>query len=333
MKFKENDIRPSYLDKGKEEALSEDLKRLASQKEHFVEVSCPACESKRGDVVFEKYSFSFSSCRDCKTVYMNPRATQEILNDFYANSALYDYWNKFIFPESKEVRRTEIFKPRVERTLEICRSYGVPMKCLMEVGAGFGIFCEEAKKTGRFDRVIAIEPNAELAETCRSAGIEVVESSVENIEDLETTPDIIACFEVIEHLFSPKSFLKKCWDLMGDGSIIVVTCPNCKGFDVEALGVKSDSVDAEHINLFNPDSLAVLFKRCDFEVLEWSTPGELDAEILRKKALSGEYPLEGQPFLRTILLDRWQELGGPFQAFLKENKLSSHLWMVARKGR
>jgi SAM-dependent methyltransferase/ribosomal protein S27E len=332
MKFKEEHIRPSRFDEGKESALLEDLQRLASQKERFVQAPCPACGSRRGDVVFEKYSFTFASCQECETVYMNPRATPEILNEFYSNSALYSYWNRCIFPASREARRKEIIKPRVKRTVEICRSYGVPMKCLVEVGAGFGIFCEEAKKTGWFDRVIAIEPNAELAASCRSLGMEVVEDTAENMADFDTTPNVMACFEVIEHLFSPKAFLKRCWDLMGDGSIIVVTCPNYKGFDVEALGAKSDSVDAEHINLFNPESLALLFRRCDFEVLEWSTPGELDAEILRKKALSGQYSVQGQPFLRTVLLDRWEDLGSSFQAFLKENKLSSHLWMVAKKG-
>jgi 2-polyprenyl-3-methyl-5-hydroxy-6-metoxy-1,4-benzoquinol methylase len=331
MRFKEDDIRPSSFEEGKKKALLVDLQCLASKKNQFVEIPCPACGSKCADFLFEKYSFSFVSCRDCETVYMNPRATQEILNDFYANSVLYDYWNKFIFPASREVRRKEIFKPRVERTIEICRNYDVPMNCLVEVGAGFGIFCDEAKKTGQFDRVIAIEPNKELAETCRSLGLEVVEKSVENIEDLGTIPNIIACFEVIEHLFSPKSFLRKCWNIMGYESIIVVTCPNYKGFDLQALGVRSDSVDAEHINLFNPESLTLLFKSCNFEVLEWATPGELDAEIVRKKALSGEYSVERRPLMRTILLDRWEEIGGPFQVFLKENKLSSHLWMVGKK--
>jgi hypothetical protein len=95
------------------------------------------------------------------------------------------------------------------------------------------------------------------------------------------------------------------------------------------LAENSDSIDAEHINMFNSDSVELLLNRCGFKVLECSTPGELDAEILRTKVLNKEYSLDGQPFLKAVLIERWEELGRRFQKFLKENKLSSHMWVVA----
>jgi hypothetical protein len=61
-----------------------------------------------------------------------------------------------------------------------------------------------------------------------------------------------------------------------------------------------------------------------------STPGKLDAELVRKAVLRGNLDLEAQPFLQTVLVDRWDELGEPFQQFLAASKLSSHLWLVAR---
>jgi len=69
------------------------------------------------------------------------------------------------------------------------------------------------------------------------------------------------------------------------------------------------------------------------EVLEAETPGKLDAEIVRKRVLSGLIDLSAQPFLRRVLVDEWDRLGGVFQRFLAENSLSSHMWIVARKGR
>lgn len=331
--FRENDIRPAVFTEGKEAAKEKDLKYLVSKKTEFVRIKCPACGSIESKFAFEKYSFTFVSCIECETIYMNPRPTPEILRDFYANSALYDYWNRYIFPASKEVRREKIFKPRVKRILEICGRYNISKRCLVEVGAGFGIFCEEAKATGRFERVIAIEPGAALAESCRSSGIETIEDSIENIESLEIRPDVFVSFEVIEHLFSPEDFLQHCWRLMASDSIIAITCPNFKGFDIAALGSKSDSIDAEHINLFNPYSLTLLFKRSGLEVLECTTPGELDSEILRNKILAGEFDVSTQPFLKTVLIDRWDELGGSFQRFLQNNRLSSHMWFVGRKKR
>src|SRR5439155_26773943 len=109
--------------------------------------------------------------------------------------------------------------------------------------------------------------------------------------------EVVAAFEVIEHLFSPHDFLTACRDRLAPGGLVVLTCPNVRGFDVSVLGPVSDTVDVEHLNYFHPDSLCRLLERCGLTPLEALTPGELDAELVRKKALAGQFDLSGQPFL------------------------------------
>ncbi|MBI2023018.1 class I SAM-dependent methyltransferase [Candidatus Giovannonibacteria bacterium] len=328
--FNEHDIRPEEYREGMEQAIAKDINFLSDRKDKFIMVNCPACGSNDPDSVFEKFGFKFEKCRKCGTVFMNPRATPEILNEFYAYSANYAYWNKYIFPSSETSRRERIVKPRVKKLFEICGKLDVPTDCLVEVGAGFGTFVEEVKKTGKFKKVIAIEPGKDSAESCRKRGVETLERSVENISSLQFSPNIVAAFEVIEHLYSPEDFIKNCRRLMAPNSIFIVTCPNYQGFEIATLGLVSESIDAEHINLFNPTSLQLLFERGGFEVLECFTPGELDADIVRNKVISGDFDVSGFPFLKTILFDKWDTLGGKFQSFLKENKLSSHMWLVAK---
>lgn len=331
--FSENDIRPTALDDGKMTALQEDLKFLTSKKDTFVDVCCPACDDAEYQPVFNKYAFQFVQCKNCDTVFMTPRATPNLLEAFYRHSKLYEYWNKYIFPTSMESRREKIFKPRVARLIDICRRYNIPSDCIVEVGAGYGIFCDELMRTHYFKNVIAVEPNSDLANTCRSSGIEVLEETIENIEHEKYRANVVAAFEVVEHLFSPQAFINNCAKLLETDSIMILTCPNYKGFDIAPLAQISDSIDAEHINMFNPHSMELLLNRCGFKVLECTTPGELDAEILRTKVLNNEYSLDGQPFLRTVLIERWEELGQRFQKFLKENRLSSHMWIVAAPAR
>jgi hypothetical protein len=112
---------------------------------------------------------------------------------------------------------------------------------------------------------------------------------------------------------------------------LVLTCPNGEGFDTSLLGPESGAVDSEHVNLFNPESLARLLRESDFEVLEVETPGRLDAELVRNAALEGRLDLSGRPFLRTMLIDQWESQGGPFQAFLAANRLSGHLRVTAKR--
>ena len=96
-------------------------------------------------------------------------------------------------------------------------------------------------------------------------------------------------------------------------------------------GLRSLAVDPEHVNLFNPESLRLLVESCGFRPLEVTTPGRLDAEFVHDAIAAGTFDVSGDPFLRRVLVDEWERLGWPFQRFLAENNLSSHMWLAARR--
>ena len=332
MELTENEIRPVQFDAGKNAALEEDLAWLRQRRDSFIAVPCPACLGSRQEPAFEKFGFTFVKCLDCRTAYMSPRAPAPVLGAFYGRSVLYEFWDKYIFPASREARKAKLFRPRVERITRLCDQLGVARRVLVEVGAAHGMFCEEAMAAKAFDRVIAVEPGRALAQTCRGLGIETINCAVEELTGLSAAADVVVSFETIEHLFSPRDFLTRCRDILAPRGLLVLSCPNYEGFDIQVLGTQSESLDAEHVNLFNPDAMGAMLGDCGFELLECSTPGELDAELVRTQVLDGRLDISAQPFLKAVLIDRWDELRRPFQAFLQENRLSSHMWTVARRG-
>jgi 2-polyprenyl-3-methyl-5-hydroxy-6-metoxy-1,4-benzoquinol methylase/ribosomal protein S27E len=329
--LREADIRPDDLMAGQAERFAADVRRLLAHKARFVAVRCPACDADDPRWAFDKCELAYQVCAQCGTMYISPRPPLDVLAEYYATSENYAYWNKYIFPASEAVRRLKLFRPRAQRLAELCRRFGITGGTLLEVGAGFGTFCEEVRTLGLFDRVIAVEPTPGLAETCRNRGLEVIEQPIEEVDLDGTKADVVAAFEVLEHLFSPAEFLTGCRERLADGGLLLLSCPNGRGFDVLTLGELSNTVDVEHLNYFHPDSLAGLARRCEFEVLDVLTPGELDAELVRRRVLAGEVDLSAQPFLNRVLVDDWERLGRPFQRFLSENGLSSHMWLIARK--
>jgi 2-polyprenyl-3-methyl-5-hydroxy-6-metoxy-1,4-benzoquinol methylase/ribosomal protein S27E len=330
-KIKEEEIRPAHLVEANNQCLQNDIRRLINYKKDFINVPCPACGSIESVFQFSKYELDYTKCNNCDTVYINPRPTPQILDYYYKESENYTYWNKYIFPASESNRREKIIKPRVDRILHICGEHNVGRDCLLEVGAGFGTFCEEMSTRNHFNRIIAVEPTPDLADTCRSKGLEVVELPIEKVSLDGLIVDIVVSFEVIEHLFSPHKFLSACESILPSGGFIIITCPNYKGFDIMTLREISNSVDHEHLNYFNPNSLSIILNDCGFQVIEVLTPGRLDAELVRKKVLEGEYDISNQPLLNEILINRWDDIGDSFQQFLSDNLLSSHMWVVARK--
>jgi 2-polyprenyl-3-methyl-5-hydroxy-6-metoxy-1,4-benzoquinol methylase len=332
--LKEADIRPQDLMEGQRIAALTDLGRMLSRRSEFVHVDCPACGMAERTDRFTKNGISYVNCPACRTFYVSPRPSPAVLDWFYSDSPNYAYWNTHIFPASEPARRQHIFRPRVDRLLEICARHGVATQALLEVGAGFGTFCSELKSRKIFKRVVGVEPTPGLAATCRRRDIEVLEKPIEHLTSEEAGEfDVVASFEVIEHLFSPMEFVQHMQRLLRPGGLMMLTCPNGLGFDVETLGPLSSTVDHEHLNYFNPKSLSDMLLRAGMEVLETFTPGKLDAELVRNQVLAGAYSLADQPFLRKVLIDEWEAHGAAFQEFLVARGLSSNLWVVARKAR
>jgi SAM-dependent methyltransferase len=249
--------------------------------------------------------------------------------DYYASSENYAYFATHVFPATEASRSEKIHRPRLEKILELCDQYGVGRGRLLEVGPGFGTFAEVATRSETFSDVVVIEPTPEMAAACRARGINVIEKRVEDAAGDVEEADVVVSFEVIEHLFEPGRFVAHCGRLLPKGGLLVLTCPNGLGFDIAMLGPRSLAVDAEHVNLFNPTSLSGLVTRFGFDVLEATTPGRLDAELVRDCVLKDHLDLD--PFLQRVLVDEWDRLGWPFQQFLAANGLSSHMWIVARK--
>jgi 2-polyprenyl-3-methyl-5-hydroxy-6-metoxy-1,4-benzoquinol methylase len=326
----EEQIRPQQMMADKQKYVDADREYLLTRKHRWVQVNCPACDANVPFPYGEKQGFTYVRCGECDTVYTNPRPSLELMHEFYAQSQNYAYWNAHIFPATEDMRRERIFRPRAQRLADFCRTYNMSGGTLLEIGAAFGTFCTAVRDLNLFTRIIALEPTPDLAQTCRERGLETLETFVENVQETAFA-DVICAFEVLEHLFSPYDFVCQCARLLKPTGLLVMSFPNAKGFDTMTLKMRSNTYDHEHVNYLHPQSVPRLLERGGFEVLTIETPGKLDAELVRKHALTGAYDLTQQPLLQEVLVNRWEELGETFQEFLANNRLSSHMWVVGRK--
>jgi 2-polyprenyl-3-methyl-5-hydroxy-6-metoxy-1,4-benzoquinol methylase len=309
----------------------QDVEHILKYRDEFVDVACPVDGKTNTVWRFDKSGFRFVECTSCGTLFISPRPPAPRLAEFYSSARSFALFNSKIFPNSEDSRREFIFAPRARSVVDLCQQHLVSApETLLDIGAGFGTFCEEIQKLQFFKTVIAVEPSKDLAETCRNKGLNVIE---EMVEDLKVeAADVVVSFELIEHLFSPESFLRACAQVLAEQGLLILTTPNIHGFDLKVLGPLSENVDGpEHLNYFHSQSLGLLLEKCGFEVIESLTPGKLDAELVRKKVLAGEFDLSSQGFLEEVLINKWHQVGAAFQEFLAEQELSSHMWLVARK--
>lgn len=117
-----------------------------------------------------------------------------------------------------EIRREKIFRPRAEF---IANFLGPKKKLAIgDIGAGFGLFLEELKKIFAENSYVAIDPSLEMAEICQKKELEVLNSTLEDLDNGQISFDLLTAFELLEHLCNPRLFFKKVYAILKPGGIL-----------------------------------------------------------------------------------------------------------------
>jgi SAM-dependent methyltransferase len=322
-------IRPAKLMKIASRLYKDDL--ILFKNDNLITVNCPACGSKKYNQKYTKMGFHYVLCNRCLTLFLNPRPSEHALEIFYTSSKSMMFWNK-IFKQTARVRKKKIFEPRIKMILEILKRYGIK-KCntMVEVGAGYGWFCELAKEQRFANQIIAIEPSPTFSARCRKIpGIKVIESTIEKYTKLSNV-DLILNFELIAHLFNPKVFLESCYRGLRSGGLFICSTPNYFGLDMQMLKEKSDSLSPHALNLFNTKSIKILLNSIGFKDIMVITPGLMDVSIILNKIKSGEIKAWEYPFFNMIIEQGDDEFINDLQSLLQKYKMSSHMVVSAMK--
>lgn len=328
--MKENDIRPQKIFERYLELAQADTKRFFSRSDRFVETPCPACGSDEARLAFEKDGFAYQVCGECQSLYNSPRPTPDMFGLYFQEAASVKFWSQEFYQATEANRRKMIYRPRAKMVAEMAVSYGQEKGEMVDLGSGYGTMLEEVAALNCFSRVRGVDCSPGLIEVCRSKGFEVIFKLVEELQPGDLRAGFATSFEVLEHLFDPLLFLQGVKNILEPEGVFLFTTLTCSGFDIRVLGRHSKSVSPpHHLNLLSIAGMEALLERAGFEILQLTTPGRLDVDIVRN-ALESNPGLELDPFLADLVQSPDEELRAEFQRFLAANRLSSHLQVAAR---
>jgi SAM-dependent methyltransferase len=320
--MKENDIRNPNVHESYLKLVHADSLRFFSDDCQLETVNCPCCGSNAHDKEFEKFGFTYVSCSRCRTLFTNPRPKLQPLEKFYTIAESSRFWVDKFFKPVAEARREKIFKPRanlLRKTLDGKRNL-----LIGDIGAGFGLFLEELRKLLPNNKYISIEPSPEMAEICRSKGIEVLEEIIEKVDCNQYSFDVLCSFELFEHLHTPKTMLEAVYKLLKPGGELHLTTLNGEGFDILIQWKSSKAIfPPHHLNFFNPDSLKLLLESVGFKDIEITTPGVLDWDIVETGQSRNQCDLE--KIWKHIINNKPERCKKELQNWITNNNLSSHM--------
>ncbi len=184
----------------------------------------------------------------------------------------------------------------------------------------------------------AITPPSELSsllKECRSF------AEVQTVNEMDLAHDGVAgtqrgsaeaivMLESLDRVDDPGGLLRGAFARMVSGGLLFVTALVASGFDLEVLGLKNLYLyPPDRTNCFSLRGLRQLLEKQGFKLLEVSTPGVLDVEIVQAH-LQVDPSLPLSCFEREIV-GADAETRSEFQSFLQRMGLSSFARIVAKK--
>jgi 2-polyprenyl-3-methyl-5-hydroxy-6-metoxy-1,4-benzoquinol methylase len=189
--------------------------------------------------------FDYRRCLGCRTLALAPVP---------ANLARYYPPEYYSLPSGRDALIAAAGRERYK--VEILRGF-VPTGRLVEIGPAIGGFCALAQDAGY--ETSAIEMDSACCRFLRTVvGIDVDETS-EPIGSLATRGpfDVVAMWQVIEHLPNPREVLAAAAGSLAPGGIIVIGTPNPAAFQFRLFGPRWTHLDApRHLFLIPAPTLA-----------------------------------------------------------------------------
>jgi cyclopropane fatty-acyl-phospholipid synthase-like methyltransferase len=324
--MKEEEIRPQKV-------FDEYLRLTQEDAEHYFanaprdEVGCPACNGP-GEFAFAKHGFDYQTCAKCHSLFVNPRPQANAFAKYYTESPSSKFWATTFYKVTAEARREKLWKPKARMIRDALERYNAAGHAVVDIGGGYGLFAEEMQSLSNYP-VTVIEPGPCLADVCREKSLRVIEKFLEevNTADLPEGPKAFVSFELFEHLHNPAAFLECLNNLMGAGDMFLLTTLSGAGLDIQVLWQDSKSVSPpHHLNFLNPRSVQILLERIGFEVLEVTTPGKLDIDIL----VNNQAHIK-DCFWRTFAATATEEIKEQWQSLIASSGFSSHMMVICRK--
>jgi SAM-dependent methyltransferase len=328
--MKEEEIRQRSAFNRYLELVAEDIQAIFADRSNFIEINCPACGNESCQPQFDKLGFNYMLCPICGTLFVNPRPPAQLLMDFYTQSRAANFFIHGFFQPVAEARREKLFRPRAEYVRDTFPEMANGV--IGDMGAGFGLFLEELAKLWPSARLVAIEPSLEMVNICQGKGLETIPCAVEDVQGWDGQFDLLTCFELFEHLHSPRDFVRKVWRLLKPKGYLYFTTLNGEGFDIQILWKESKTVGPpNHLNFFNPQSIKTLLDGNQFSVERVDTPGKLDWDIV--EGMYREESANLERFWKLVVKKASPAAKDNLQTWISQNGFSSHMRVVARKMR
>ncbi len=270
------------------------------------EISCPICKSDSNAIVYNAklpadfdetappspYAahYRINRCDGCNLIYSSPIMEPGGVAALYENSR-----ETNVEPgEEDNVRRT------MAGYYRLAAPHLIKRERMLDVGCDMGFMLEAARADG-FAELHGIEP-VPVARAVAQAipGAHITSAFFENTSYPANHFDLITLIHVVDHLDDPRVVLQRARNNLRPGGLILAVVHNVSSLLHRVLGERFPIFNLYHHYFFDKDTLAELFRRQGFEVVDVVSTKNCYSSGFFAKRLPGVPDTARQMFYRSL---------------------------------
>jgi len=232
-------------------------------------MKCPVCNDERTAKKFLFHRYDVCVCKNCRFQWLDPQPTDSELAEIYNDS----YFLGKDDPQTLEIvyalkRATAaLYLQQFMNATHLGRDGS--QHSILEIGCGMGDFLLEAQSKG-FD-VAGLEVTDHLVElTNQRLGVPCVQKgTIESVNFPPNSFDMIAFFDVIEHVRDISQFMGKVRSSLKDSGKIFLATPSLDSGSARLLGEHWMEYKVEHISYFGRESMLKLLEKTGFHKVQF----------------------------------------------------------------
>jgi len=325
--LKESDIRSEIVYTKYKSLLSEDIQKYFTDRTTFIDINCPGCLNKNTEFAFKKIEFEFRSCSNCGSIFVSPRPTSDTLRAFCKNSRAGFFFRNTFLENEAEARVKNIFSYRIQWIMGLIEEYLPDAEIFLDYATKYPTLLREVNNVGFFKSLITVLPECFEHENLLPESIKIIRNNNKIKDDI----DIFTAFEVVERVFDPVELFNYAYSACKKNGLFLITSTTSSGFEYQILREHSPNIiPVDRLNLLSLEALTSQLEKAGFEIIEVSTPGRLDVEIVKKAyEKNPDIPLDA--FWKYLFRYRNESALHSLQEYLQQFQLSSHVRIAAIK--
>ncbi len=266
---------------------------------------CIICGQKKAVKGFVFHGYQVYVCANCGFQFLNPQPNDAELSEIYSDK---------YFLDEGDAKITEIVNRLKRATASLYlkqlineRPFFSKELSLLEIGCGMGDFLLEAQSKGF--KVSGLEVTDYLVEyTNRRLGESSVQKGfIETSNFQRESFDIVAFFDVIEHIRNPVDFMLRVNSLLRKSGKAYIVTPSLDSWSAKLLGNNWMEYKVEHLSYFTRQAITLLLEKTGFHKIRFhSNYKVLNFDYINRHFI--RFPVKGisrmMNFARQIFPDK-----------------------------